>query len=136
MRHAFMLFALPALLCAQDAPKAQAPGAEVKTGLAVEKYELTGESSDFKVATDTKIVAWVRVTGITDGGVTVVFLKDGQEKSKVDLKVPHSPYRTRAYRTFRKGDDGAWTVKVVGTDGMALGSTDFKVTIEAGDAKS
>ncbi|MBS1785735.1 MAG: DUF2914 domain-containing protein [Acidobacteria bacterium] len=130
MRRAFILFAIPALLCAQDAPKA-----DVKTGLAIEKYELTGESTDFKIAPDTKIQAWIRVSGITDGGVTVVFLKDGQEKSKVDLKVPHSPYRTHAYRTFRKGDDGAWTVKVVGADGMALGSADFKVTIEAGDAK-
>lgn len=130
MRRAFMLFAIPALLCAQEAPKA-----EVKTGLGIEKYEVTGESSDFKVAPDTKILAWVRVSGITDGGVTVVFLKDGQEKSKVDLKVPHSPYRTRAYRTFRTGDDGAWTVKVVGADGMALGSADFKVTIETGAAK-
>ncbi len=133
MRRAFLIFAIPALLSAQGA--SEAPKAEVKTGLAIEHYELTGESSDFKVAPDTKILAWVRVSGITDGGVTVVFLKDGQEKSKVDLKVPHSPYRTRAYRTFRKGDDGAWTVKVVGADGMALGSADFKVTVEAGDAK-
>lgn len=125
-----LLFALPAILCAQGAPKA-----EVKTGLGIEKYEVTGESSDFKIAPDTKIHAWIRVTGITDGSVTVVFLKDGQEKSKMDLKVPHSPYRTHAYRTFRKGDDGAWTVKVVGPDGMALGSAEFKVAMEAGDAK-
>lgn len=130
MRRALILLSIPALLAAQEAPKA-----EVKTGLGIEKYELTGESSDFKVAPDTRIQAWVRVTGITDGSVTVVFLKGGEEKSKQELKVPHSPYRTHAYRTFRKGDDGAWTVKVVGADGAALGSADFKVAIEAGEAK-
>ena len=130
MKRALLLLSIPALLCAQEAPKA-----EVKTCLGIEKYEVTGESSDFKVAPDTKIHAWVRVTGITDGSVTVVFLKDGQEKSKQDLKVSHSPYRTHAYRTFRKGDDGAWTVKVVGADGTAIGSADFKVAIEAGEVK-
>ena len=130
MRRALILLSVPALLAAQEAPKA-----EVKTGLGIEKYELTGESSDFKVAPDTKIHAWVRVTGITDGSVTVVFLKDGQEKSKQDLKVAHSPFRTHAYRTFRKGDDGAWTVKVVGADGAMLGSTEFKVTIQAEGTK-
>lgn len=130
MRPALIVLSVPALLAAQSAPKA-----EVKTGLGIEKYEVTGESSDFKVAPDTKIHAWVRVTGITDGSVTVVFLKDGQEKSKQDLKVAHSPYRTHAYRTFRKGDDGAWTVKVVGADGAALGSADFKVAIEGGESK-
>ena len=130
MRPALILLSVPALLAAQSAPKA-----EVKTGLGIEKYEVTGESSDFKVAPDTKIHAWVKVTGITDGGVTVVFLKDGQEKSKQELKVAHSPYRTHAYRTFRKGDDGAWTVKVVGADGSVLGSADFKVAIEAGESK-
>ena len=122
--------ALPAFLMAADAPKA-----EVKMGTGIEKFELTGESADFKVAPDTKIHAWVKVTGITDGAVTVVFLKGDKEMSKQDLKVPHSPYRTHAYRTFRKGDDGAWSVKVVGADGAALGSADFKVAIEGGEAK-
>lgn len=132
MRRALILLSIPTLLVAQSA---EAPKAEVKTGLGIEKFELTGESSDFKVAPDTKIHAWVRVTGITEGAVTVVFAKAGKEVSKQELKVAHSPYRTHAYRTFRKGDDGAWTVKVVGADGAALGSADFKVAIVAGDAK-
>ena len=130
MRRALILLSVPALLAAQEAPKA-----EVKTGLGIEKYEITGESSDFKIAADTKIHAWVRITGITDGSVTLVFMKDGKEKSKQELKVPHSPYRTHAYRTFRKGDDGAWTVKVVGADGAEMGSASFTVTLEAGEAK-
>lgn len=132
MRRPLILLFVPALLAAQ-AP--EAPKAEVKTGLGIEKYELTGASTDFKIAPDTKIYAWARVMGVTDGTVTVVFVKDGKVVSKQDLKVPHSPYRTHAYRTFRKGDDGAWTVKVVGADGVALGSEDFKVALEPVGAK-
>ncbi|MBS1766348.1 MAG: DUF2914 domain-containing protein [Acidobacteria bacterium] len=130
MHRALILFAMPALLAAQEAPKAV-----VKTGLGIENYEITGESSDFTVAPDTQIHAWVKVTGVTDGSITLVFLKGDQEKSKQDLKVPHSPYRTHAYRTFRKGDDGAWSVKVIGADGSMLGSTQFKVAIKAGEEK-
>ncbi|HEU4952653.1 MAG TPA: DUF2914 domain-containing protein [Holophagaceae bacterium] len=133
MRRSLILAAIPALLSAQ-AP-APAPTADVKTGLGVEHYELTGAATEFKVAPDTKIYAWAKVTGVTDGTVTVVFLKDGQEKARQELKVPHSPYRTHAYRTFRKGDGGAWTVKVIGADGTALGSADFKVEVEAEAAK-
>ena len=132
MRRTLILLSVPALLSAQAA---DAPKAELKTGLGVEKFEVTGESSDFKVAADTKIFVWARISGITDGMATAVFLKDGKEMSKQDLKVPHSPYRTKAYRTFRKGDDGAWTVKLVGTDGALLGSADFKVAISAEAAK-
>ena len=132
MNRALVLLSVPALLAAQSPTAAKA---EVRAGLGIEKYELTGAASDFKIAPDTKIYAWARISGTTDGSVTIVFLKDGQEKSKQDLKVPHSPYRTHAYRTFRKGDDGAWTVKVVGADGALVGSTDFKVAISAEETK-
>lgn len=132
MRRALILLSIPAMLAAQSP---EAPKAEVKAGLGIEKYELTGAASDFKIAPDTKIYAWTRVSGITDGSVTVVFLKDGKAVSKQDLKVAHSPYRTHAYRTFRKGDGGAWTVKVVGADGAELGSASFTVAIETGEAK-
>ena len=137
MRRSLILAAIPALLSAQaPAPApASAPAAEVKAGLGVEHYELTGAATEFKVAPDTKIFVWAKVTGVTEGTVTVVFLKDGQEKGRQELKVPHSPYRTHAYRTFRKGDGGAWTVKVIGADGTALGSVDFKVEVEAEAAK-
>ena len=136
MRRTLALFALPALLSLPLTAQAPAAAsAEVKTGLGIEKYELTGEASDFKVAPDTKIYAWTKVSGMTEGTVTVVFVKDGKTVAKQDLKVAHSPYRTHAYRTFRKGDDGAWTVKVVGADGAALGSADFHVAIEAGMTK-
>ncbi len=125
MRHrALLALALPALLVAADAPKA-----DIKVGTGIEKHEITGESADFKVAAGTKLYAWTKVTG-AEGSVTVVFMKDGKEVSKQELQVPHSPYRTNAYRTFRKGDGGDWTVKVMGADGKEMGSAAFKVTIE------
>jgi hypothetical protein len=58
-----------------------------------------------------------------------VFSK-GDRTSKQELKVPRSPYRTNAYRTFRTGDEGSWTVKVLATDGAELGTAAFTVGIE------
>jgi hypothetical protein len=103
--------------------------AEVKVGTGVEKMEIQGESASFKVPAGTKIYAWTKVTGAGDSSVTVVFSK-GERTSKQELKVPHSPYRTNAYRTFRAGDAGDWTVKVLSADGAELGTAAFTVEIE------
>jgi len=116
-----------------QAAKSSAPAgpttAEVKVGTGVEKMELQGESASFKVAAGTKIYAWTKVTGAADTTIAVVFNK-GEKTSRQELKVPRSPYRTNAYRTFRKGDEGAWTAKVVGADGAELGSAAFTVEIQ------
>jgi hypothetical protein len=120
------------------APKAEAKSeakaetkaaAEVKVGTGVEKMELQGEAAAFKVAANTKIYAWTKVTGAADSSITVVFSK-GDKTSKQELKVPRSPYRTNAYRTFRTGDDGSWTVKVLAADGAELGTATFTVELQ------
>ena len=115
---------------AEPAPKATSvkPHAEVKVGTAVEKMELTGEASDFKVPAGTKLFVWTKVWEAGDSA-TVVFLK-GKATTKVELKVPHSPYRTHAFRTFHKGDDGSWTAQVLAADGTELGSAAFTVEIQ------
>jgi hypothetical protein len=123
-----------ALLAQAPAPKAETKveakaGAEIKVGTGVEKMELQGESASFKVAAGTKIYAWTKVTGAADSTISVVFGK-GDRTSKQELMVPRSPYRTNAYRTFRKGDEGAWTVKVLAADGADLGTASFSVEIE------
>jgi hypothetical protein len=118
---------LPALLLTTTA--FAAGKAEVKVGTAIEKYEVQGSSDTFKVAPDTKLYAGTKVTGVENDKITVVFLKNGAEASKVELKVPRTPYRTHAYKTIRAGDSGNWTVKVLGPDGAELGSTDFKVEV-------
>lgn len=104
------------------------PHAEVKMGTGVEKMEVVGEATDFKVAAGTRLYAWTKVWNPGDS-VTVVFSK-GETSSKQELKVPHSPYRTNAYRTFRQGDSGSWTVKVLAADGTELGSAAFTVEIQ------
>ena len=135
MRRALLaaLF-LPAMLMAQPAPTAAGatairPHAELKTGTAVEKLEIVGETADFKVAAGTRIYVWAKIMGAADSTVTVVFTK-GDKTSKQELKVPRSPYRTNAYRTFRKGDEGEWTVKVMGAEDAELGSATFKVDLQ------
>jgi hypothetical protein len=128
MRHSlFAALLMPSLLMAQGTPIR--PHAELKTGTAVEKMEIAGESSDFKVASGTRIFVWANVMGAADTTVTFVFSK-GDKTSKQELKVPRSPYRTHAYRTFRKGDDGEWTVKLIGDQEAVLGSATFKVEVQ------
>jgi hypothetical protein len=126
MRQAFLLSTLACVALAAQAPK---PSAEIKVGTAVEKMELQGEATTFKVAAGTKLFAWVKVAGAADSAITVAFSK-GDRITKQELKVPRSPYRTNAYRTFRKGDEGAWTVKVLGADGAELGAAAFTVEME------
>ena len=118
---------LPALLLTTTA--FAAGKADVKVGTAIEKYEVQGSSDTFKVAPETKLYAGAKITGLEDSTITVVFLKNGAEASKKELKVPRSPYRTHAYKTIRTGDSGNWTVKVLGPDGAEIGSTDFKVEV-------
>ncbi|HEY3399246.1 MAG TPA: DUF2914 domain-containing protein [Geothrix sp.] len=144
MRTSLLLsfLASAALFAQAPAPKAEAKpaakaeakaetkaGAEVKVGTGVEKMEIQGESAAFKVAAGTKIYAWAKVTGAADSSVTVVFSM-GDRTSKQELKVPRSPYRTNAYRTFRAGDGGSWTVKVLAADGAELGTAAFTVEIQ------
>jgi len=118
---------LPTLLLTTTAYAAEAT---VKVGTGVEKYEVTGSSDSFTVAPNTRIYAATRLTGVEPGTVNVIWSKDGKEVSKTELKVPRASYRTHAYRTFRAGDTGAWTAKVVGTDGTELGSTSFQVQVQ------
>lgn len=118
---------LPALLLTTTAYAAEAT---VKVGTGVEKYEIVGGSDSFTVAPNTRIYAATRLTGVEPGTVNIVWSKDGKEVSKTELKVPRATYRTHAYRTFRAGDTGAWTAKVVGTDGTELGSTSFQVQVQ------
>jgi len=108
---------------------ADAPAAELKVGLGIEKMEVKDAADSFKVAPDTQIWAWTRVSGCAGSSVTIAFEKDGKAVFSKDLDVPRSPYRTNACRTFRAGDAGTWTVKVTGKDGTELAKADIQVEI-------
>ena len=125
-----MRFLLAPLVALTALVAADAPSAEVKVGTGVEKMALQGEATSFKVAANTKIYVWTAVTGAADSTITVSFEKDGKQVFKQELKVSRSPYRTWAYRTFRAGDSGKWTAKVLGADGKALGEAAFTVEVE------
>ena len=127
----FRAIFLPVLACALLAAQAPAPkaAADLKVGTGIERMELLGEAAAFKVAAGSKLFAWAKVTGAADSSVTFVFSK-GEKASRQELKVPRSPYRTNAYRTFRKGDDGSWTVKVLAADGAELGTASFTVELQ------
>jgi len=121
-------FLLPALLLATSALAAGT--ADVKVGTGVEKYEVVGATDNFTVPANTRIYAAAKLTGAEVGTVNIVWSKDGKEVSKKELNVPRANYRTHAYRTFRAGDTGAWTAKVVGSDGTELGSVSFQVQVQ------
>ena len=127
-KTSWLKYLLPALLLTTTA--FAAGSADVKVGTGVEKYEITGASDSFTVAPNTRIYAATKLNGVEPGTVTVVWSKDGKEVSKTELKVPRASYRTHAYRTFRTGDSGAWTAKIVGADGAELGTTSFQVTVQ------
>ncbi len=128
-RSLFAALLFPAMLMAQGPATPIRPHAELKTGTGVEKMELQGEAAEFKVAAGTRIYVWAKVLGAADTTVTFVFTK-GDKTSKQELKVPRSPHRTFAYRTFRKGDEGEWTVKLMGDQDALLGTATFKVEVQ------
>lgn len=125
MRALALSLQIPAALIAQD--KASA---EVKVGLKVDQMTIQGESGNFSIPAGTRIFMWTKVSGSAESSVQAVFEKGGKEVFKQELKVPRSPYRTHAYRTFRTGDGGAWTVKVVGANGEVLGKAEFTVEVK------
>ena len=127
-KTSWLKYLLPALLLTTTAFAAGT--ADVKVGTGVEKYEVTGASDSFTVAPNTRIYAATKLSGVEPGTVNVVWSKDGKEVSKTELKVPRATYRTHAYRTFRAGDSGAWTAKIVGADGAELGTASFQVTVQ------
>jgi hypothetical protein len=115
---------------AAAADKAVKAGAELKIGTGVEKKELVGAAEDFKVAADTKIWAWAKISGLAaDAKVTLTFGKGDKEAFRKELQAAGSPWRVNAYKTFRASDGGDWTAKLLGPDGAELASSKFKVEI-------
>jgi len=108
----------------------EACSAELKVGTGIEKAELKEDADSFSIDPGTRLYAWTRVKGLAGKKVTLAFEKGGREVFRHQLEVPRSPYRTNAYRTFRAGDEGEWTVKLMGDQDAVLGSATFKVTIQ------
>jgi len=128
-----MLKTLAVVFALLFAPEGAKPAAqtEIKVGTGIEAKEVAGAADSFKIAPDTKLYAWAKVAGVAaDAKVTVAFFKGDKEAYKRELTVAGVPYRLNAYRTFRVGDDGDWTAKVLGPDGAELAAAAFKVEIQ------
>lgn len=109
---------------------AQEASAEVKVGRGIEAMEVKEPSDNFTVPANTRIFVWTKITGCAESRISIQFFQGGQLIAKQELPVPRSPFRTYAYRTFRAGDGGAWTAKVMAQDGKELGAASFKVEIQ------
>ncbi|HYD40341.1 MAG TPA: DUF2914 domain-containing protein [Anaeromyxobacter sp.] len=120
--------AVPCVALAQDA--AAPVSAQVKVGTAVVNHDVEGASDSFQVAPETKLYTWVKVSGAAESKITVAYLKEGKEITKVELAVPRSPFRTYSYKTFRAGDSGTWTAVARAADGTELGKADFSVQVQ------
>jgi len=118
----------PAAVAATPAP--ETPGAELETCLGIENREAKDASSSFKVAAGTKIYAWARIARGETGKVVIAFRKADHDVFTQELSVSSIPYRTNAFRTFKKGDTGDWTAVVRDASGRELALAAFKVEIE------
>ena len=118
-----------------EAPKAPAAektaaSTELKVGTGVESKALVGAAEEFKVAADTKIWAWAKASGLApDAKLTLTFNKGDKEAYRKELQAAGSPWRVNAYKTFRAGDGGDWTARLLGPDGAELAAAKFKVEI-------
>jgi hypothetical protein len=108
---------------------AETETAEIKVGTSIEKYEVGGASDNFTIPPETKLYAGLKVSGVVDANVTVVFFKAGAEVNRIALKMPRTPYRSHAYTVVHAGGSGDWTVKALGPNGNEIGSAAFKVTV-------
>lgn len=109
---------------------AQETSAEVKVGRGIEAMEVKDPSGTFAIPENTRIFVWTKVTGCADSRITIQFFHGDRLVAKQELPIPRSPFRTYAYRTFRAGDGGAWTAKVMAQDGKELGAATFQVEIQ------
>ena len=128
MRTALIALLLaPSVLLGAEAT----PSAAVKVGTGIESKDVTGEAAELKVAPDTNVYLWTKVSGLpADAKVKLAFEKADRKAWEREKTLAGSPYRTWVYRTFRAGDSGEWTAKVLGPDGAGLGAVKFQVEIQ------
>lgn len=127
MRTALIALLLaPSLLLGAEAT----PSAEVKVGTGIENRDVTGEAAVLEVAPDTNVYLWTKVSGLpADAQLKLVFARGEKTAWERERTAAGSPYRLWVYRTFRAGDSGEWTAKVLGPDGAELGALKFQVEI-------
>ena len=103
----------------------EAPEAELVIALDVEERQPIGEGTEFSADVG-QLVAWTRVTGLSNTTVRQVWRYQGHEEV-IELSVGGSPWRTWSRRTIPAEWTGAWTVEVLDAGGVVLATADFTV---------
>ncbi len=103
----------------------EAPEVELVIALDVEERQPIGEGTEFSADVG-QLVAWTRVTGLSNTTVRQVWRYQGHEEV-IELSVGGSPWRTWSRRTIPAEWTGAWTVEVLDAGGVVLATADFTV---------
>lgn len=123
-----LLIFAPLLLSAQEAAKtASALTVETAVCTGVTDRAAVGTADSFAPEVG-QIFLWCKVTGASAGtAITHVWLHEGKEVAKVELKLGGSPWRTWSSKTIPASWTGNWEVKVLGPDGAELKTATFTV---------
>lgn len=101
---------------AQPAPESvDASGllvAEAAIATGIENRAPQGAAESFPAGTE-KLYCYSKFTGGKAGDeITHKWIKGGQERASVNLKVGGSPWRTFSSKSLGKDDNGSWTVEI------------------------
>jgi hypothetical protein len=130
---AVAIMILPAIIASaqtEQAPAAPPAGITIEPVLCtgVEDHMPVGEADKFPADVD-RVYLWTKITGVTDGEMTIhhVWLREGKEMADVPLPVKGSPWRTYSYKTIPPEWAGNWEVKITGPDGNVIKAVSFTV---------
>jgi hypothetical protein len=119
-------FVLLAVAAAAQPASVQAPAADIALGKSVEAGMPVDTASAFDASIGT-VIGWTRVSGLRAGSKIIHLWIHGADSSRVELDVGGSPWRTYSRKTIPAGATGGWTLEVLSSDGVKLGSRSFKI---------
>jgi len=100
---------------------------ESGVGTGVVDRDLQGRAEEFPEQTE--VWYWTRVEGGNDGDHIVhVWLHDGVEAYRHELRVGGSHWRTWTSKKLHAGSVGDWTVEARDAEGSVLASASFRCT--------
>jgi hypothetical protein len=112
-------------LRAQDDEGLRVTGSGVGTG--VVDRELQGRAEEFPEQTE--VWFWTRIEGGEEGDYIVhVWLREGVEVYRHELRVGGSHWRTWSSKMLHSGSEGEWIVEARDEEGLVLARDTFRCT--------
>jgi hypothetical protein len=100
---------------------------ESGVGAGVVERELQDRAEEFPEGAE--VWFWTRVEGGTDGDYVVhVWLNDGEEAYRHELRVGGSHWRTWTSKRLHPGSEGDWVVEARNEEGLVLARESFRCT--------